>query len=64
MKNISSYYVLVCKGLWKDGAWVAWGTVFQEMRPGAGFKTGDFVKENIYMYMGGLPWNDSPLVFS
>ena len=25
-------------------AW-QWGTVFEEIRPGAGFKTGDFVKE-------------------
>ena len=24
---------------------MARGTVFQEIRPGAGFKTGDFVKE-------------------
>ena len=27
------------------------GTVFREMRPGAGFKTDDFVKE----MLGGLP---------
>ena len=27
------------------------GTVFQEVRPGAGFKTGDFFKE----MLGGLP---------
>ena len=30
-------------------------TVFKEIRPGAGFETGDFVKEKL----GGLPWNDS-----
>ena len=29
---------------------LARGTVFQEVRPGAGFKTGDFVKEKL----GGL----------
>ena len=27
-----------------DGVAVARGTIFQEMRPGAVFKTGDFVK--------------------
>ena len=26
---------------------VARGTVFEEIRPGAGFKTGDFVKEKL-----------------
>ena len=31
------------------------GTVFKEIRPGAGFKTGDFVKDKL----GGLPQNDS-----
>ena len=31
------------------------GTVFQEIRPGVGFKNGDFVKEKL----GGLPYNDS-----
>ena len=30
-------------------------TVFKEIRPGAGFETGDFVEEKL----GGLPWNDS-----
>ena len=30
-------------------------TEFQEIRPGAGFKTGDFVKE----MFGRLPYNDS-----
>ena len=34
---------------------VAKGTVFQEIRAGVGFKTGDFVKEKL----GGLPLNDS-----
>ena len=30
--------------------WVARGAVFQEIRPGAGFTTGDFVQETL----GGL----------
>ena len=34
---------------------VARGNVIQEIRPGAVFKTGDFVKEK----MGGLPQNHS-----
>ena len=29
--------------------------MFQEIRPGAGLETGDFVKEKFV----GLPWNDS-----
>ena len=33
-----------------DDASVARGTVFQEVRPGAGLKTGDFVKE---FFLGG-----------
>ena len=42
-----SIYFLVCKGLSNDGVGVARGTVFQEARPGAGFTTGDFVKEKL-----------------
>ena len=38
-------YVLGCKGLSNDDIEVERGTEFKEMRPGAGFKTGDFVKE-------------------
>ena len=38
-------YSLVCEGLLIDDLGVATGTVFQEIRPGAGFKTGDFAKE-------------------
>ena len=38
-------YFLVCKVLSNDGVWVARGNVFQEVRPEAGFETGDFVKE-------------------
>ena len=37
---------------------MARGTVFQDARPGAGFKTGDFVKE----MSGRLPQNDSSVV--
>ena len=35
------------KGLSNDDDWVAKGTVFQELRMGAGFKTGEFVKEKL-----------------
>ena len=45
---------IVCKGLLvlsNDDVGVAGGTVFQEVRPGAGFRTGAFVKEKF----GGLP---------
>ena len=44
-------YFLVCRGLSDGDGGVARGTVFQEIRPGARFKTGDLVKENL----GGLP---------
>ena len=37
----------VCKGLSKDDVGAARGTVFQEIRPEAGFKTGDFVKQKL-----------------
>ena len=41
----------VCKGLSNDGVGgVARGTVFQEIRPEAGFKTGDSVKEKLGGY--------------
>ena len=47
---------LVCKGLTIDDVGgVSRDTVFQEIRPGAGFETGDFAGETL----GGLPWNDS-----
>ena len=35
----------MCKGLSIDGVGMSRDTVFQEIRPGAGFETGDFVKE-------------------
>ena len=44
-EKVSSKCILVCKGLSNDGVGVASGTVFQEIRPGAGFKTGYFVNE-------------------
>ena len=44
-------YFLVCKGLSIDGVGVSRDTVFQEVRRGAGFESGDFVKEKL----GGLP---------
>ena len=46
-----SMYVLVGEGLSNDGVGSAKGTVFQDTRPGACFKTRDFVKEE----SGGLP---------
>ena len=51
MKRISACITFVCGGLSNDDVRVVRGTVFQEIRPGAGFKTGDFVKEKL----GGLP---------
>ena len=44
-------YVLVREGKSTDDAEVAKGTVFQDIRPYDGSKTGDFVKEKL----GGLP---------
>ena len=41
----------MCKGLSIDDVGVSRDIVFQEVRPGAGFETGDFVQEE----MGGLP---------
>ena len=50
-ENGVSTYFLVCKGLSIDDVGVSRDTVFQEIRPGAGFETSDFVKE----MLGGLP---------
>ena len=50
MGKNSSYDFLACKGPSNDDVGVARGTVFQEIRPGVGFKTGDSVKEKL----GGL----------
>ena len=44
-------YFLVCKGLSINDVGVSRDTVFQEIRSGAGFETGDSVKETL----GGLP---------
>ena len=46
-----STYFLGFEGLSNIGVGVAKGAVFKEKRPGAGFKTGDSVKEKL----GGLP---------
>ena len=43
------------KRLSHDGIELAGGTAFNETRPGAGFKTGDYVAEEL----AGLPKNDS-----
>ena len=43
-------YFLVRNGLPNNDVGVARGTVFHKVRPGASFKTGDFVKEEL----GGL----------
>ena len=49
-KNVSKYFV-VCKGLTIDDVGVSRDTVFQEIRPGAGFETADLsLKETL----GGL----------
>ena len=50
-KNIDISTHNVCKELSNDEVGGARGTVFQEIRPGADFKTGDFVKEKL-----GGPW--------
>ena len=49
-RKVSTYF-LVCKGLSIDDVGVLKDTIFQEIRPGAGFETGDFVKEKL----AGLP---------
>ena len=51
MKTCTFKRFLVCKGLSNDDVGRARGTVFQDIQPGAGFKTGDFVKDRL----GGLP---------
>ena len=43
-----SIYYLVCKGLSINDVGVSRDTVFKEIRPGAGFKTGDFVQEKLW----------------
>ena len=51
MKNTIFTYFLFCKGLPNGDVGGAKGTAFQEIRPCAGFESGDFVKEKL----GGLP---------
>ena len=46
IKNISIYF-FVCKERSNDDVGVARGTIFQEIRSGAGFKTGDFAQEKL-----------------
>ena len=51
-KRVSIYmYTFVCKCLTIDDVEVSRDTGFQDIRPGAGFETGDFVNEKL----GGLP---------
>ena len=45
-ETYTSMHFLVYEELSKYGIGVANGTVFQETRPGVGFKTGDFVKKS------------------
>ena len=45
-KKVFTYF-LVCKVPSKYHLGVARVTVFQEIQPGVGFETGDFVKENL-----------------
>ena len=45
-------YILGCEEVSDDDIEVPEGTVFQEMRPGVGFKTGDFVATKVG---AGLP---------
>ena len=45
IQNKVSTYFLVCRGVSIDGVGVSRDTVFQEIRPGAGFETGDFDKD-------------------
>ena len=48
MKKTFSYFFLLAKeGLSNHDIKVARGTVFEEIRPGVGFKTGNFVKEEL-----------------
>ena len=50
MKRMSSQIFLFRKGLSNGNVGVARGAVFQEIRPGVGFETGDSVKKE---KMGG-----------
>ena len=52
-------YFLLCKGLSNDDVGGARDTLFQQIRPGAGFETGDFVKE----MLGGATAERLPAIF-
>ena len=54
-RNVSTYF-LVRKGLSIDDVGVSRDTVLREIRPGAGFETGDFIKEKL----GGLYRRTTP----
>ena len=47
MNKYSPHVLFAKEGLSKYGVGVARGSLFQEIRPGAGFKTGDSVKEKL-----------------
>ena len=51
MKRVSAYIILFAEDYQTMDVRLVRGTVFHDLRPGAGFKTGDFVKEKL----GGLP---------
>ena len=51
MKSMSSHIFLFAKNYRPMTSVMAKGTLFEEIRPWAGFKTGDFVEEKL----GGLP---------
>ena len=51
MTKYISMHFRRCKGLSNNDIEVAGGTVLQEIRPGAGVRTGYFVEEKL----GGLP---------
>ena len=55
MKNYLDAFSCLHEGLSNNDVWVAKGTVFQETRPGADFKTGGFVEENLGGYRGTTP---------
>ena len=49
--RLNYLFLLLCKGLTIDDVGVSRDTVFQEIRPGAGLKTGDVGEEKL----GGVP---------
>ena len=50
---------LVCQGLSNDDVGVERGTACREIRPGAGFETGDVIEE----MFRGLPLNEANINF-